>query len=122
MPDQRPVSVRSAEDVYYAVREAVLADARRLTLYCPGEVLWQAEPDPFSNLLGQCAVKQYQYRGSGRLYERKNFLNHIDTVSKYVYNENTDTVSASKSDEGLNHEKSYSGADHSKKGRNHQRL
>ena len=74
MPDQRPVSVRSAEDVYYAVREAVLADARRLTLYCPGEVLWQAEPDPFSNLLGQCAVKQYQYRGSGRLYEISNII------------------------------------------------
>ncbi len=74
MPDQRPVSVRSAEDVYSAVREAVLADARRLTLYCPGEVLWQAEPDPFSNLLGQCAVKQYQYRDSGRLYEISNII------------------------------------------------
>ena len=48
---------------------------------------------------------------------------HLDMVSKYVYNVHVDIVSrCADNDEGLKHEKSYTGTNHAEAGRNHQRL
>ena len=51
---------------------------------------------------------------------KKMFAKHLDTVSKLVYNNHTDTMSTCvNGDEGLNHEKSYTGTDHAEAGRDH---
>ena len=47
-------------------------------------------------------------------------MKYIDTVSKCAYNKYVDAVSACiADDEGLNHEKSYTGTNHAEARRNH---
>ena len=69
MPDQQPASVTSPEDVYLAVRAAVSAGLRRLTLYCPEEILWETDPETFVKMISHGGAGTHSYKTSGRMYE-----------------------------------------------------
>ena len=69
MPDQRPVTVTTREEVYRAAREKTMAGQARLMLCCPEEVFWQTDREGFNSLLFRAGFSSWAYQESGRLFE-----------------------------------------------------
>ena len=72
MADQRPVTVLTQEDVYRAARSATSARQERLTLFCPGQRLWETDWDTFRTMVSHGGMDQISYNRTGRLFEMIN--------------------------------------------------
>ena len=68
LPDQRPYTAYSLEDVYRAARSAVSAGRDHFTLFCPGEALWETRGEDFVSAIRRGAVGAYSYNDTGRLF------------------------------------------------------
>ena len=69
MPDQQPRTVTVPEDIAAATAEGARKGERRFTLFCPGEVLWETDPDGFLEMLGKGGLERCNYLSCGRLIE-----------------------------------------------------
>ena len=67
--DQQPVTVRTTEDVYWAVRSAALSGARRIAFFCPDRPIWNTQPGDFEKMIRRGGAESWACHDCGRLYE-----------------------------------------------------